>query len=170
MLSLPNRVAKRALPSMTTEIYQGRRKPDGSCEILADGRKLSLKRSLAVSNHSPTGFEWSYAGSGPAQTALAILLDFTGKRHFSACFHQLFKQHFIQGAPKKGWVITGQRVRDFVEKIKKEEAALGRPLCEMCLCEKRMHWTVHASHTDPDKEMEGRCHMKGCTCGQRSRN
>jgi hypothetical protein len=29
--------------------------------------------------HSPTGLEWGYAGSGPADTALAILLDATGE-------------------------------------------------------------------------------------------
>lgn len=34
--------------------------------------------SLAVRNHSPTGFECGYAGSGPAQLALALLLDFFG--------------------------------------------------------------------------------------------
>jgi hypothetical protein len=27
-------------------------------------------------NHSPTGFSWGYAGSGPAQLALAILADY----------------------------------------------------------------------------------------------
>jgi hypothetical protein len=29
--------------------------------------------------HSPTGLEWGYGGSGPADTALAILLDATGE-------------------------------------------------------------------------------------------
>jgi peptide/nickel transport system substrate-binding protein len=32
-----------------------------------------------VSVHSPTGLEWGYGGSGPADTALAILLDATGE-------------------------------------------------------------------------------------------
>ena len=30
--------------------------------------------------HSPTGFEWGFSGSGPAQLALALLLDHTGAR------------------------------------------------------------------------------------------
>jgi len=32
-----------------------------------------------VPAHSPTGLEWGYGGSGPADTALAILLDATGE-------------------------------------------------------------------------------------------
>jgi hypothetical protein len=36
---------------------------------------LTPDYSLTLRNHSPTGFEWGYAGSGPAQLALALLLD-----------------------------------------------------------------------------------------------
>src|SRR5262245_55620958 len=38
-------------------------------------KPLSARRSQAVFNHSPDGFAWGYGGSGPAQLALAILLD-----------------------------------------------------------------------------------------------
>lgn len=41
-------------------------------------RRLDLR--LDLMNHSPTGFSWGYAGSGPAQTALAILADFFAGR------------------------------------------------------------------------------------------
>ena len=41
--------------------------------------------------HSPTGFEWGYGGSGPADLALNILLKATGDRDFSAQHHQAFK-------------------------------------------------------------------------------
>jgi hypothetical protein len=34
-----------------------------------------LDPRLDLFNHSPTGFEYGYAGSGPAQLALAILAD-----------------------------------------------------------------------------------------------
>ena len=33
-------------------------------------------RSQRIVNHSPDGFNWGYGGSGPAQLALAILLEF----------------------------------------------------------------------------------------------
>ena len=141
---------------MSAEMYQGRR-TEKECEILADGQRLSLKRSLKVWNHSPTGFEWGYGGSGPAQTALAILLDYTGKRDFSERFHQVFKEEFIAGAPKPGWVIMSPRLDDFIARMKAQEAALKRPLCELCLCETHMH------------SEKGRCWSKGCECGKVAR-
>ena len=39
--------------------------------------RLIPERSLELVNHSPSGFEWGYGGSGPAQLALAFLLDYT---------------------------------------------------------------------------------------------
>lgn len=46
-------------------------------------RLLSPQPSQALRNHSPDGFEWGYAGSGPSQLALAILLDFTGDKELT---------------------------------------------------------------------------------------
>jgi Family of unknown function (DUF6166) len=48
----------------------------GAGETLSDARPLPLY--LELRSHSPTGFEWGYAGSGPAQLALAILADHFG--------------------------------------------------------------------------------------------
>ena len=43
--------------------------------VSIDGAVLSPNRSLNLRNHSPTGFEWGYGGSGPSQLALALLLE-----------------------------------------------------------------------------------------------
>lgn len=43
--------------------------------VWLNGKKLSLKKSLAIVNKSPTGFNWGYAGSGPSQLAFAIALE-----------------------------------------------------------------------------------------------
>lgn len=45
-----------------------------------DGVERALDPRLDLANHSPTGFGWGYNGSGPAQTALAILADYFAKR------------------------------------------------------------------------------------------
>jgi len=73
-----------------------------------------------VTHHSPTGFEFGYGGSGPADLALNILehslhrLGYTGEREtcwrgdcFTHAFvmHQAFKWEFIAGAPAEGDVI-----------------------------------------------------------------
>lgn len=57
-----------------TFILQGYEK---SKTIFLDGKRLDPERSQKLRNHSPDGFSWGYAGSGPAQLALAILLELT---------------------------------------------------------------------------------------------
>ena len=57
--------------------YQGRRQRHAP-EVTVDGRPLDPRLDLC--SHSPSGFEWGYGGSGPAQLALALLarLSFRG--------------------------------------------------------------------------------------------
>ncbi|RYC66318.1 DUF6166 domain-containing protein [Spirosoma sordidisoli] len=43
--------------------------------ITLNGARLSPERSQQFKNHSPDGFAWGYGGSGPAQLALAVLID-----------------------------------------------------------------------------------------------
>lgn len=60
--------------------YKGQRLAEG-CEVYVftgDGRSYPLPLRLEIRSHSPTGFEWGYGGSGPAQLALAILADHFG--------------------------------------------------------------------------------------------
>ncbi len=63
------------------------------------GRPLDPAPSLAVRNHSPDGFAWGYAGSGPAQLALAILLDRTGDPARAARHYQAFKREVVARWP-----------------------------------------------------------------------
>jgi hypothetical protein len=59
-----------------------------------DVKVLDPKRSQAVINHSPDGFAWGYAGSGPAQLALAILLEVTDEKTATSLY-QKFKTDYI---------------------------------------------------------------------------
>ena len=43
--------------------------------VMVDGQPLDPRKSQLIRNHSPDGFNWGYAGSGPAQLALALLLE-----------------------------------------------------------------------------------------------
>lgn len=54
----------------------------------APQRKLSPKASQRIKNHSPDGFNWGYAGSGPAQLALALILEVSGREAALRCYHQ----------------------------------------------------------------------------------
>lgn len=44
--------------------------------IYVNGKKINPAVSQAFKNHSPDGFNWGYGGSGAAQTALAICMQF----------------------------------------------------------------------------------------------
>ena len=57
------------------------------------GKTLDLAASLKIVNHSPTGFCWGYAGSGPAQLSLAILLDHLNGDRERALHAGLFHRH-----------------------------------------------------------------------------
>jgi hypothetical protein len=60
------------------KVYSGNRGRDANTVIVRRSgstsfRPLALRLDLV--DHSPTGFEWRFRGSGPAQLALAILAD-----------------------------------------------------------------------------------------------
>ncbi len=74
------------------------RREDGivRCHVFKDGVGYELRH---VVKHSPTGFEFGYGGSGPADLALAILTDYVGAEK-AEDLHQGFKWLFI--APMTG--------------------------------------------------------------------
>jgi hypothetical protein len=65
-------------------------------EVWLDGKLLDPKPSQKYRNHSPDGYNWGYGGSGPAQLALAVMLELTGKSEG----YQDFKFRFIAGLPQ----------------------------------------------------------------------
>lgn len=77
-------------------------------------------------DHSPTGFEWGYYGSGPADFALNILYHFTRDRAFSWLYHQEFKIHFLAGAPDRGADIPEAVVVAWIE-ARQSRAAVVAP-------------------------------------------
>jgi len=78
-------------------------------------RKLGLR--LDLRNHSPTGFAWGYAGSGPSQLALAILADVIGDAPaVENGLYQEFKNAFIACQKRDaGFELTEAQIREWVE-------------------------------------------------------
>ena len=61
------------------KVYRIGRTPNGvTCdvEIDQDDGSVGVHKLRHVDVHSPTGFEYGYAGSGPADLALSILADY----------------------------------------------------------------------------------------------
>jgi len=101
--------------------YQGRR--EGYAVIVTvDGRRLNPRFDLW--NHSPTGFEWGYGGSGPAQLALAILADHCGNDEQALNFYQRFKWAVIAELPRRHWTLTSQEIDQTLQKLRDTEPIL----------------------------------------------
>lgn len=94
------------------KIYAGRRTDDGVV-VTVNGRALSPR--LDLWNHSPTGFEWGYGGSGPTQLALALLADALGDDEIACQWHQDFKRAVVAHLARDCWTLTEAQIRRAVE-------------------------------------------------------
>lgn len=77
---------------------------------------LDPQPSQDLRNHSPDGFAWGYEGSGPAQLALAILLDYTGDEDVSLRHYQEFKRALIAALPRetRDWTLGAEQIEQFL--------------------------------------------------------
>ena len=89
---------------------------DQGCLVTKDSVELSPARSQAVVNHSPNGFAWGYGGSGPAQLALALLLEETSET-VALGLYQSYKWEVVAKLPVF-WEITSQEIKDWVDSEK----------------------------------------------------
>jgi hypothetical protein len=110
---------------MSTTEYEGIRDERDGVVVYAGRKKLLPARSLLLRNHSPTGFEWGYGGSGPAQLALAILLDYYGDEKKAANIYQDFKWRVIARLPFSGWKLTGSMIEQVVREIERDRRTLA---------------------------------------------
>lgn len=67
----------------------------GSQQKLLAAHRLMPDASLKIRRHSPDGFNWGYQGSGPAQLALALLLDALGSAKMAQRLYQQFKREVV---------------------------------------------------------------------------
>lgn len=75
------------------------------------GALANIEQKFVV--HSPTGFEWGYGGSGPADLALNILALFVPPPE-AWRLHQHFKRDVIAALPDEGGVLEPQAIRDWI--------------------------------------------------------
>lgn len=87
-------------------------------------RELPLH--LAIRNHSPTGFEWGYGGSGPAQLALALCVEVAG-RHRAERSYQSVKDRLVATIQEDAWMMSGASVLDAIEQAEQSDHRARRP-------------------------------------------
>jgi hypothetical protein len=106
--------------------YRGFRQ-DGRAVVQMVGpgsRVRELPLRLDLSNHSPTGFEWGFGGSGPAQLALALLAHATGDDRLALRLHQNFKFKVIGRLDRDAeWMLSRDTVRALAREIEAAQAA-----------------------------------------------
>lgn len=101
--------------------YSGRR--EGYAVIVTvDGRRLNPRHDLW--NHSPDGFEWGYAGSGPAQLALALLADHCQNDERALNLYQRFKWAVVAELPHREWILISEDIEAVLRSLREHEPLL----------------------------------------------
>lgn len=80
-----------------------------------DGVEIELAHDLY---HSPTGFEWGYYGSGPADLARSILKDVLG--HTPRCY-QRFKAEVVAKFDREGFTLSAIDVVAWIDRQPEED-------------------------------------------------
>lgn len=83
-----------------------------------DFERLMLHKSLQIRNHSPTGFEWGYGGSGPHQLALALLMDATGDNELAEAHYHDFCVTHVMGWDRNEFSVTDEYINAWVKNRK----------------------------------------------------
>lgn len=95
--------------------YLGKRGPKGEAVVKLNGQPFDPARSRQVRNHSPDGFEWGYGGSGPAQLALAILLEEMDEES-AVGLYQDFKWVVIANLEAE-WMMDSNSIRSALDSL-----------------------------------------------------
>lgn len=103
--------------------YRGRRlgKAEESSWVEVTVNNRPLRHRV---RHSPTGFEFGYGGSGPADLALSILWNFLGKEP-SRILYMDFKTRFVARWKDK-WEITSLEIQNWIDSGDYADCLYGR--------------------------------------------
>lgn len=78
-----------------------------------DPRSLRWQRSFPC--HSPSGWNWGYGGSGPAELAVMILLDLRLEMIDAWRLHQQFKRMFIAQIDTDTFALHEEQIRAWLD-------------------------------------------------------
>ena len=94
-------------------------------EVFKPGKSpYPLQERQDLVNHSPTGIAWGYGGSGPAQCAFAVLMDYFGDEERTRALYQQFKFSVIaRFAANSDWTLSGRQVETAIARIAADQQA-----------------------------------------------
>lgn len=88
------------------KLYVGGRSLAGA-QVTVDGAPLNPRFDLK--RLSPTGFEWTYEGNGPAQLALALLADHLGDDAKALRLYEAFMRAVVADLDNS-WELTSAEI------------------------------------------------------------
>lgn len=102
--------------------YRGKRVNGECCVWVKKGiqeKETRLNPRLDLRKHSPTGFEWGYEGSGPAQLALAVLAHHCRDDGRALWCYLKFKSDVVARLPNQEWELTSGEIEAVLENIER---------------------------------------------------
>ncbi len=97
--------------------FAGRRVEGDRAEVWMVRRSHRIDPLPHIVRHSPTGFEWGFAGSGPADLALALCDAATAGRITDAATYQGVKSALVATIDADEWDLPATRVLDTIARL-----------------------------------------------------
>lgn len=99
--------------------YSGVRTENGCAVTVEDGsgETRGLDPRFDLRTHSPTGFEWGYGGSGPAQLALALAADVLADDEAALGVYQRLKFRVVGRLAADAWTLTEGELADTIRSL-----------------------------------------------------
>jgi hypothetical protein len=94
--------------------YEGERTLRGTV-VTVDGALLPPRMDLYCFNR--TGYEWTYAGPGPRQLALALLADHLGDDAKALALTEAFMRHVVADLDN-AWLLTSTDIDEALAEMK----------------------------------------------------
>jgi hypothetical protein len=95
--------------------YSGGFDATGTAQLRWHPNDASAETVVHVKEHSPSGLNWGYTGSGPADTALSILTHAARDRDLVDELHQQFKRDVIANLePNQPFELPGRQVANWL--------------------------------------------------------
>jgi hypothetical protein len=111
----PDRAAASAPVPRTEGTYVFRREGERPGPVVVTFAGHQILSRLDLRQHSPDGFQWSYAGSGPAQLAVSLLAHYLRDDDLACRLYQGFKATVLAHETRDEWELTCDDLRAWVE-------------------------------------------------------
>ncbi len=96
-------------------MYEGYKTERFKWFVQKNGSRFRADASRKIQNHSPDGFSWGYRGSGPAQLALALLIDLGIESNRAIRLHHDYMRDVVAAwGIESEWEVTTEEICQWI--------------------------------------------------------